>query len=354
MIAFRLATGKQWPPADDKAIAALFDFANRQYLLPLLMSDDALPSAIAEAKSGFRALESLYRKRFELSRIAALELRNVLGADTFLFYKGADYRHRLYPRPELRVMADTDIHIPAAGFTVALQRLAAAGYTQKYSAFGDTFAPGYHEVKVEIGSVQVELHRSFGQRVRAGIDYEGMWRRREWFDRDGIGGYRLSPEDAILCHAFNLAKDEFSTEFNRYVDFYLLLQQHEDQLAKCVAHAKAWGIERALFGALHITSSLFSQARTGAVCRACESLLDVSKRRFLVDRVLPDPATEPSGHVTGRHAQLWRKFMLMDRRWRRVAFVGYHAYATAIGSALGWRARRDRRFNSSRSTEVSR
>jgi hypothetical protein len=176
--------------------------------------------------------------------------------------------------------------------------------------------------------------------VRAAVDYDGIWRRREWFERDGISGYRLSPADAILAHAFHLAKDEFSSDLIRYLDFYLLLQRHEGELDMCVARAKAWQIERSLFGALHVTAAMFPAVKTAAVIQAMNALLDRSTRQFLADHILPDPTTEPSGWVSGRRVQLRRKFALMDRRWRRLAFLAYYIYATVVGLAFEWRARR--------------
>jgi hypothetical protein len=334
----------EWPPRGEAHVLAFFDFANREKLLPLLMEETNLPSEIVAAKPRFQALCALYRKRYELARVAVLELQRVLGTEAFLLLKGADYCHRLYTRPELRPMMDVDILIPAAKFPPMIERLAAAGYPRKYSDFGAGFAPGHHEISIEVGSVHVEPHRSFAQRVRAGIDYDGMWQRREWFESDGIGGYRLSPADAILGHAFMSAVEEFSSQLIRYVDFFLLLQRYQGELHDCVTRAKAWGIERALFGSLHLISSLFPAAATVPVKKAIDSLLDAPTRRFLVDRVLPDPATEPSGHVTGRHVQLWRKYSLMDRHWRRLALGAYSAYETAVGSAIEWRIRKSGRF----------
>jgi hypothetical protein len=314
------------------------------------MAAGDLPPEVAAAKEHFRALDALYRKRYELSRIGTLEFGRVLGAGAFVFYKGSDYRHRLYARPELRPMMDVDVYVPAAGIPVALERLAAAGYPRKYAAHGSHFAPGFYDLSFEIKNVHVEIHRSFAQRVRAAIDYDGIWQRREWFEHDGISGYRLAPADAVLAHAFSLAKDEFSPELNRYVDFYLLLQRHEGELRQSVQRAKAWGIERPLFGALNVMSTLFPSARSAAVGEAIDLLLDVRTRKFLVDRVLPDPATEPSGHVTGRRVQLWRKFSLMDRRWRRLAFVAQYACETVIGLATEWRLRRNGLFDPPRPT----
>jgi hypothetical protein len=168
-----------------------------------------------------------------------------------------------------------------------------------------------------------------------------MWRRRERFERDGVAGCRLSPADAMLAHAFGLAKDEFGSDLNRFLDFYLLLQSHQEELDECVKRAKAWQIERPLFGALHLTTAMFSGARTAAVERAMDALLDRRTRQFLVSRVLPDPTTQPGGSASGRLTQLRRKFALIDRYWRRVAFVAYHIQATAIGLAFEWRARRN-------------
>jgi hypothetical protein len=336
-IVCQLANGCAWPPHGDAEIDAFFQYAVRQKLLPLLLASDDLPSEVSAAKARFRALDALYRRRYELSRIGTLELQRVLGTDAFLFFKGADYRHRLYAQPHWRPMEDIDVFLPPNRIGEALRELRAAGYPRKHTDFGAAFSPWHHEVSVVIGKVHVELHRSFSQRVRASIDYDGLWRRRESFENDGVRGYRLAPADAILAHAFGLAKDEFSSDLNRYVDFFLLLQRYEDELGDCVARAKAWQIERPLFGALYLTSTMFRDVRTEAVTRAMEALLDLPTRRFLVARVLPDPTREPSGWVSGRRTQIRRKFGLIDRRWRKLAFIAYQIYATAVGAAFEWR-----------------
>src|SRR3954451_6627275 len=162
------------------------------------------------AKRRFRALDALYRKRYELNRDSALELRRILGPDAFVFYKGSDYRHRLYDRPEQRPMTDLDVYIPWAQLPTAMRKLETAGYPRKYTYYA-AFSPQHYELSVVIGGVLVELHRSFSQRMRAAVDYDGIWRRREWFEGEEISGYRLSPADAILAHAFHLAKDKFSS-----------------------------------------------------------------------------------------------------------------------------------------------
>jgi hypothetical protein len=338
-IVYRLATSREWPPRGDADVAAFFDYANHQRLLSLLIADDDLPQEVIAAKPRFRALDALSRKRYELSRAGVLELQRILGADAFLFYKGSDYRHHIYDRPEQRPMADIDVYIPSVELPAALRKLEVAGYPRKYVDFAG-FSPWHYEISVVVAGVHVELHRGFSQRVRAAIDYDGMWRRREWFERDGVSGYRLSPADALLAHAFGLAKDEFSSELNRFLDFYLLLQRHGGELDTCVVRAKAWQIERPLLGALHLTSAMFPGAKTAAVSQAMDALLDPPTRQFLVDQVLPDPTTERSGWVSGRRIQLRRKFALFDRCWRRAAFVAYYIFATAVGFVFEWRARR--------------
>ncbi len=335
----RLATGHEWPPRGEADVAAFFKYAQREKLLALLMADDGLPDAVRAAKPRFRALDALYRRRYELNRDAALELSRVLGADAFLFYKGTDYRHRLYDHPAQRSMNDIDVYIPRAQLPDAVQKLEAAGYPRKYS-YLEAFAPGNYEINVAINDVLVELHRSFSQPVRAAVDYEGLWRRRERFERDGVSGYRMSPSDVILAHAFSLAKDEFSSELSRFLDFYLLLQRYDGELDICVARAKDWQIQRPLYGALHITTTLFPGAATDAASRAMDALLDAPTRQFLRDRVLRDPTSERSGWVSGRGVQLRRKFALIDRRWRRVGFVAYQIYSTLGGLVMEWRARR--------------
>ena len=339
-IVCRLATAREWPPRGDADIAAFFDCVNRHKLLSLLMADEDLPPEVMTAKARFRAFDALYRKRYELNRDGALELLRVLGPEAFLFYKGSDYRHRVYDRPEQRAMTDIDVYIPSAGFPAAVRKLDAAGYPRKYSNFGAAFLPWYYEISVVINGVHIELHRSFSQRVRAAIDYDGMWRRRERFERDGVSGYRLSPADALLAHAFGLAKDEFGSDINRFLDFYLLLESYQDTLDECVKRAKAWQIERPLFGALHLTAAMFPGARTAAVDRTMDALLDRPTRQFLVSRILPDPTTRPAGAASGRLTQLRRKFALIDRNWRRAAFVAHYIYTSALGLAFEWRARR--------------
>src|SRR5205085_3372930 len=112
-------------------------------------------------------------------------------------------------------------------------------------------------------------------------------------------------------------------------------------LEACVQRARSWQMERPLFGALHLTTAMFPGAKTPAVSRAKGGLLDRPTRQCLVAQVLPDPTSEPSGWGPGRRRiQLRRKFALIDRPWRRAAFIAYFIFATGVGLAFEWHARR--------------
>ncbi|HEY4944015.1 MAG TPA: nucleotidyltransferase family protein [Rhizomicrobium sp.] len=339
-IVWGLATAKPWPPQDGDALEPFFDYARRENLLPLLLAADGLPAPIAAATSRYRPFAALYRKRYELVREALPQFTRLAGDGTFLFYKGADFCHRLYARPELRPMADVDVLVPGGAFEAVLARFAHEGFERKRGTHGSSFSPDHHETSIMIGEVHVEIHRWFAQKVRTAIDYDALWGRREPFEADGISGMRLCGPDALLAQAYELAKDEFSSALIRYVDFYLLVRNQIEALPLCVERAQEWGIERALFGALFLTARLFPSLQLPQVTRATNELLTPHQRAYLKNHVLPDPAIEASNHASGRLRQIKRKFLLMDSNWRRLAFIGFAAQQEIKGSFHEWRARR--------------
>lgn len=328
------------PPADQGAgggraePAGLIRAALGQDLFPLLMASDAGP-AVERAKPGYRALDHAFRKRYALSREAVQMLLQIVDPQDFLFYKGADHRHRLYGLPHWRPMADIDIFVPRSRLARVKDSLARAGLRPGHAAFGAVFLPGYHETRYDLPGSALDVHTSFGQRIRSGIDYAALWEGREWFEADGVRGQRLGHADAIVVQAFNLAKDEFASALSRHLDFCLLVHARPDLLNACVARAKAWRVERALFGALHISASLFPSWSCLQLQSAMQQLLDPAQRAELVERVLPRWPADLPGQPIGRRLQLRRKFSLIDQPWRRLAFVGYHAYASSVGSVLG-------------------
>ena len=337
---WHLATGKEWPPSESDGVQQFYEYANREMLLPLLMVAEGLPAPILNARPRYRVFEAIYRKRYELSRAAVPKIQRAIGPDAFVIVKGGDFRHRLYDRPELRPMTDLDLLVPRESFSTVVAQLATSGYPQKYGAHGAAFSPDHHETSVMIGEVHVEVHHSVAQRQRATIDYNTLWSGRETFRVDGITAQRLSHTDTILLQAYELAKDEFSSALIRYVDFHLLVLGQPDALPLCVERARAWQIERPLFGALFVTSRLFPSLAIPQVTRAINALLTPRLRSSLVSHVLPDPSREPSGYTFGRAEQLRRKFMLIDTVWRRAAFLAFATEQEAKGSWREWRARR--------------
>jgi len=339
----RLAGVGEWPPREPAARDAFFNFAIRDGLFPLLMADADVPPETEEWKPRFRALQSLYRKRYAQSRFTAQQVAAVLGPNDMLFEKGADYRHRVYASPELRPMQDIDVLLPLRSVASVAAQFAAAGHRRVYSAHGKNFAPSAYELAFVVDGALVEVHRSIGLPIRARIDYAGLWQRRQRFEADGVQGCRLAPADAILADAYNLAKDEFSVPLIRLVDLHHLLMLHAAELPLCVARAKAWGIECALFGALHLVMTIFTASATPAIREAVSQLLTPA-RRAAVARLLPDPRGEAAGHTKGRAMQVWRKFGLIDQPWRRGAFAMSYATRTAAGWAQEWRLRRTGAF----------
>jgi len=140
---------------------------------------------------------------------------------------------------------------------------------------------------VVIAAFHVSLHRSFSQRVRAAIDYNGnvaaagmVRSRRRW---------RLSTCRLQMPFSFRLSKWRrmVHSELHLYVRFLpCCFSVTKTSFANC-GPAKAWGIERPLFGCIAFDINAFPNARTTAVMKPAESLLDSPTRRFLIERVLP-------------------------------------------------------------------
>ncbi|MEO6626811.1 MAG: nucleotidyltransferase family protein [Burkholderiaceae bacterium] len=336
----RLGPFPDWPPPDQAGIDRLFAFALRQGLFGLLMADAALPEQIKAARSRYRVREAVDHLRCRRSLDSIRVLQQVLGADRVLLFKGADYRHRLYTPSHVRQMADVDILVEPGTFAKTLRELEQAGYPTRYGSSIASHAPWAMELDVVVGGVAIDVHRNFIYPIRANIDYMALWRRRERFEADGLTGWHLSPSDALLCHALSpLAIDEFNCPLIRYVDFYLLLQRYSHEMAGCVERARQWGITRAFFGALHVTSSLFPSARSQAVADAMQELVSKPVRRLLIRHVLPGAGARACVPPISRREQLWRKFWLIDKFWRRVAFLLYHCFELVTGSWLRVRRR---------------
>jgi Uncharacterised nucleotidyltransferase len=177
--------------------------------------------------------------------------------------------------------------------------------------------------------VRVEIHRTFGHKIRTAVDYEDVWAHREPFPAGDFEARRLAPLHAMGVHALNLAKDELSSPLIRFVDFFLMLRLWAELIPGLAALARAWKIERALYGSLRVTAALFPEIETERVTQAMESLLSPGARRFLDSFVIPDRLRTLSGHRDGRAVQVWRKGWLTDGAARRALFLGSWAWRSA-------------------------
>ena len=329
---FRLVCGSEVPAltTDDERRRIVVG-ANEEGLLPLLLHDPAVRAVAAELQ-GVPALRALIAARYRLHAAAAASTVGILG--DCMFFKGFDYRHRLYESPELRPSADVDFHLPPAQIPAAIARMAQNGIAQVYSPHPATMAPNYYEVSFDVGQVRVELHRAFNHRVRAAVDEASIWNARESFRFGDVEASRPSPAHALLLHALSLAKDEMAASLIRFVDFWIMLRRWEHELPAVVALARAWRLERALYASLQTVCHVFPDLQSEQIAAAAAQLLTPRARRFLRERVLPDRTRVRSGHRDGRIRQLWRKYWLTDGFTRRAGLAAYSAFAVASSA---WR-----------------
>jgi hypothetical protein len=296
--------------------------ATEEGLLPLLYDDAAVPETVREATMKAPAIRSLHLRRLGLHLQAARTLVETLGPDGCLFIKGFDYRFRLYARPELRPSADLDVFIPLERVDDAIARLTSAGGRLAFSKGTALWGRDYYEVGLDIGEVRIEIHRTIGQRLRTSVDYESVWAQREPFRAGDFETRRLAPLHAMGVHVLNLAKDELSSPLIRFVDFFLMLRLWPDLVPALPELARAWRIERALYGSLRLVTALFREVETEAITQAMEGVLSPGARRFLDASVIPNRLKTLSGHRDGRVLQLWRKWWLTDGVARRAVFLG--------------------------------
>jgi hypothetical protein len=329
----RLALGDAvHAPLGAAAIQRLLTSASEEGLAPLLFAETALPGNVRDALSRSMAIRALYLRRMQLQQAAARTLADVVGSESFLFLKGFDYRYRLYDHPELRPSADIDVYVPPPLVKTVVTRLTKAGCPQVISGHGTVWAPRYFEIAFDLGEVRVEVHRSFSHRIRTTVDYNAIWSDREPFDAGGFPAFRLSPLHALAYHALNLAKDELAAPLVRFVDLYRMLHRWPELVPNLVPIAREWQLERAVYASLRMVTTLFPSVHTADLDATIDLLLSPRSRRFLDTRVIPDRSTLGAGHVDGRTMQLWRKYWLTDRLWRRFAFALEYLWLLTAGT----------------------
>jgi Uncharacterised nucleotidyltransferase len=337
----RHAAGEGWPPSSDSAADRLVARANKEALLPLLFGDPEVPLIVKETLSRTRGLQRIHARRSEILLDAARRLSDSLRNEPFVFLKGVDYQHRLYPVPALRPMQDLDILVPRARIPAVTRTLNACGLALIPMATV-TELPSHHERLFRLGNVSVDVHHSFVQRTRNQIDYEAVWDRKVRFTTPGLVGYRLADVDALVYHAVSMAADEFSVPLLRYLDLWFMLRADAEIHEAAVKRAREWGVERALYGAFRLASRLFPELEASGLGRATDRLLRPAARRFLDNRVLPEPGEHGNGDSPARVTRVWRKLCLIDSFRHRAEFIVYHAYALGRGHLIVARRRLQR------------
>lgn len=333
----RLAEGEDWPPDAGEAANRFLWQAEREGLLPLLFDVQELPAGIAAALDAHRALQRLYLRRSELLERASRELERLLEGEAVILLKGADYRRRLYARPEHRPMQDVDLLVPYPRLNLVVDRLTEAGLEPLHTGGAATRLASYHERVLRRGDVTIEVHHSFVQRVRHRVDYEAVWARCLPLDGGPRGWARLEDADALAYHALSLAIDEFSVPLIRYVDLWLMLESRPSTLDAAAERACSWRSVRPLYGALVQSFRLFPESRTEARASLARRLLAGPTRVFLHRCVLPAVGQHGRGKNMTRSVELWRKLWLLDGFGRRLRFAAYQLWA---GIAGRWLARR--------------
>lgn len=307
--------------------------AAEEKLLPLLFADDSAPAVVREALARASAWKRVFSLRSAALDDAILRVGELLRGEPFLFLKGADYRHRLYPATWLRPMQDIDVLVPAGRTDAVTRRLREIGLNQRFPVGAVARLASYHERVFDLEDVTLEVHHSFVQRIRYRVDYEGVWARRAHLAAGPLAAERLGDADALLYHAVSFATDEFAVPLIRFVDFWLLCAAKPDALAEAADRARSWRAGAALYGALREAGRVFPEFETESVRRIRARLLAAPSRWFLDRAVLPREGERLSPKLS-RPRQLWRKFWLIPGFSRRAAFFAYHLYALGKGALL--------------------
>jgi len=327
----RAAAGEGWPPSSAATADRLVAQAMRQGLLPLLFEvEEDAPPLVRAALLRQRGWLRVHGLRMARLREAVPRLCGILRGEPLVLLKGADYMHRLYPRPDLRPMDDIDVLVPRDRMDAVCARLEAAGLAPRFPAGPVATVSSYHERVFEWDGVVVEAHHSFIQRPRHRIDYDGVWRRCVPVEADGASAARLSDADALAYHALALSVDAFAVPLVRYVDLWLMLGRAPEALEPAAARAREWQSVHAFYGAFRQAFRFFPELRTAERAAVVEGLLAAPARSF-VDRFVLPRAGEHGSERVGRGLRLWRKFWLMDNLRRRAGLALYHVYARAAG-----------------------
>ena len=233
----QLANDASWPPTSAETADRFVARANQESLLPLLASEKDLPPSVVAAIRRSGALVAAHRVRS--SRIAAALTRTaeLLAGERYIVLKGCDFANRLYPRFEMRPMADVDILVAEGQMLRVTRLLESRGVTRQPAPTMAWHAPSHHEIALSVGDVTLEVHHRFVQKERHRIDYRALGERAVPFEAPGVQAFRLADDDAFAYETLSIAIKYFASPLIRVVDLWLLLQRDPATLEKSAARA---------------------------------------------------------------------------------------------------------------------
>ncbi len=275
-------------------------------------------------------------------------LRRILAALApmeAIVFKGAAVAELLYPSPGARPMVDVDLLVRAEDVPEAMRRLQSLGYrcyfwlraitrlrdsrSPRLRAWADR--PYYWDRPVPrraydfewsfIGSdLKIDLHSGFTQQARMAADYAGVFARALPWPALAPNARLLAPEDAVVAHAIQPARNGLSLSgcpAITLLDLKLMLEREGPfwgpaggpplGLEQAARRATEWGAGALVHAGLAYTARLFP--KTVARAEVAEPQLPEGHRRA-IDRLLLDRAFPPRLEDPAR-GEVWMRDLLL-------------------------------------------
>jgi hypothetical protein len=291
----RFAGNRSWPPASDDELERFLKTAESCRLLPFLANDPAVPPPVlAAAAARWRTEEPALDSRSMAFDREMAELVELLDPSDYFLFKGAVYRHRIYPDRSLRPMDDIDIVTRPETFGRVLRRLDAAGYRPA----GKYFVKDRKEVKVEV------MDR-LAPAERYPIDYDEI----EGSLLTGpVGARHPAAHHELVLHTLIMAGQMYFIFARKYLDLWLLARS-DAVVAEAIEVAARWKMKRVLHVAMVQMARFIGDERSLELAHRTGALLPPSERRF-VERFVVPPS--PVLFHQPRPIRAWRRLAFLD------------------------------------------
>jgi hypothetical protein len=185
-----------------------------------------------------------------LGRIAEVgALLREHGMEAILM-KGAGYLAALYPDPGMRSLTDVDLLLSEENARRLGRLLAARGFHGRVGpSFPEDERFEMFRADREL-SPRVEIHWRLGVAGRTSIDQAAIWRAARPIQMEGERFLLLSPEDAILYHAWHASDHYFGHSLKWALDLREMLRRLAPEPAVLLKRAALWRVRVALHLAL--------------------------------------------------------------------------------------------------------